>query len=82
MKKYKPTTPSRRHMTVPSYKKVLSGAKKSHKSLTTGFKRGVGRNNAGRITMRHRGGGHKRKFREIDFKYNKVNIPATVETIE
>jgi len=69
-------------MTVPSYRKVLSGAKKPYKKLTTGFKRGVGRNNAGRITMRHRGGGHKRKFREIDFKYDKIDIPATVETIE
>lgn len=82
MKKYKPTTPSRRHMSVPSYKKVLSGAKAPHKKLTTGFKRGVGRNNAGRITMRHRGGGHKRKFREIDFKYSKIGISAIVETIE
>ncbi len=82
MKKYKPTTSSRRHMTVPSYKKVLSGAKAPHKSLTVGFKRGVGRNSDGRITMRHRGGGHKRKYRQIDFKMNKLDIPATVETIE
>ena len=69
-------------MTVLKYKEVLSGVKKPHKKLTTGFKRGVGRNNAGRITMRHRGGGHKRKFREIDFKYNKIGVPALVETIE
>jgi len=82
MKKYKPTTASRRHMTVLPYKKLLSGEKKPFKKLTTGFNRGVGRNADGRITMRHRGGGHKRKFREIDFKYNKLNIPAVVETIE
>ncbi len=82
MKKYKPTTASRRHMTTPSYKKVLSGAKGPNKKLSSGFKRGVGRNNQGRITMRHRGGGHKRKYRVIDFRYDKVDIPAKVESVE
>ena len=52
------------------------------KSLTSGFKRGVGRNNRGRITTRHKGGGHKRLFRDVDFSYNKHNIPFTVKTVE
>ncbi len=81
MKTNKPTTPSRRHMTGINYREVLT-ASKPKKSLTKGGKRGVGRNAFGRITMRHRGGGHKRKYRQIDFKYNKFDIPAKVETIE
>lgn len=68
-------------MTTVSYRGVLSTAK-PHKSLTKGGKRGVGRNNAGRITTRHKGGGHKRRFREIDFLYDKKNIPARIETVE
>ena len=81
MKFYKPTTPSRRHMSTVSYKGVFSTAK-PHKALTRGRKRNVGRNSFGRITVRHKGGGHKRVYREIDFLYNKINIPARVETIE
>jgi len=81
MKKHKPTTPSRRHTVTVSYRGVLT-ASKPKKSLTKGGRRGVGRNNAGRITVRHKGGGHKRRFREIDFTYNKLDIPATIETIE
>lgn len=81
MKKYKPTTPSRRHMTTVSYRDVLT-KKKPEKSLTKGFKRSVGRNNQGRITTRHKGGGHKRLYREIDFKYNKYDIPAKITSIE
>lgn len=81
MKKYLPTTASRRHMTTRSYKKVVTTSA-PHKSLTTGGKRAVGRNSDGRITSRHKGGGHKRKFREIDFKFDKKDIPAKVETIE
>lgn len=81
MKKHSPTTPSRRHMTTVSYRGVLT-ASKPKKSLTKGRKRHVGRNNQGRITTRHKGGGHKRLYRDIDFKYNKINIPAKVETIE
>lgn len=81
MKKYKPTTPSRRGMTGILYRDYLT-ASEPHKKLTKGFKRSVGRNNQGRITVRHKGAGHKRLFREIDFKYNKYDIPATVETIE
>jgi large subunit ribosomal protein L2 len=81
MKKYRPTTPSRRHMTGINYRKVLT-ATKPLKSLTVGFKRGTGRNNQGRITTRHKGGGHKRRYRLIDFVYNKFDIPAKVATIE
>ncbi len=68
-------------MTTRSYKKVVTKSR-PHKSLTKGGKRAVGRNSQGRITSRHKGGGHKRRFREIDFKYNKHDIPAKVETIE
>lgn len=81
MKKYKPTTPSRRHTQTVKYKDYLTESK-PYKKLTTGFKRSMGRNNQGRITTRHRGGGNKRLYREIDFKYNKINIPARIETIE
>ena len=81
MKKYKPTTPSRRHMTTVSYRGVFN-ATEPHKALTKGGRRAVGRNSAGRITTRHKGGGHKRLFRAIDFKYDKKDIPARIETIE
>lgn len=83
MKSYKPTTPSRRHMTGINYRAVLSPAKNgSLKSLTNGFKRGNGRNNVGRITVRHKGGGVKRAYRQIDFKYDKYDMPAVVSTVE
>jgi len=81
MKVYKPTTPGRRGMTSVTYKGKLTTSK-PHKSLTKGVRRSVGRNNQGRITMRHRGGGHKRLYRDIDFVYNKHDIPAKVETVE
>lgn len=81
MKTYKPTTPSRRHQTTVPYKGVLT-KKKPEKSLTKGFKRSVGRNNQGRITTRHKGGGHKRSYRIVDFKYNKYEIPAKITSIE
>lgn len=81
MKHYKPTTPSRRHMSTVSYRNVLTRSE-PEKSLTNGFKRGAGRNSAGRITVRHKGGGVKRSYREIDFKYDKKNIPATVSSVE
>jgi large subunit ribosomal protein L2 len=68
-------------MTVVSHGKVLT-ASKPEKSLTTGFKRGVGRNNKGRLTTRHKGGGHKRKYREIDFVLNKHDIPAKIVSVE
>lgn len=81
MKKYKPTTASRRHMSTVTYRGVLSGDK-PHKPLVKGKKRSVGRNNVGRITTRHKGGGHKRLQRDIDFTYDKKHIIARVETIE
>ena len=81
MKSYKPVTPSRRNQLSVPYRKYLT-ASEPHKALTTGFKRGVGRNAFGRITTRHKGGGHARSYREIDFVYNKKDIPAKIETIE
>ncbi len=81
MKYYNPTTPSRRHMTGVSSKAILS-VREPLKNLTKGFKRARGRNAFGRITTRHKGGGAKRLYREIDFRYNKYNIPATIETVE
>jgi len=68
-------------MSTVSYRGVLT-TNEPHKPLVTGGKRRMGRNNAGRITVRHKGGGHKRTFRDVDFLYDKVNIPARVETIE
>jgi len=81
MKQYNPTTASRRHMTTRSYKSVVTKSR-PHKALVKGGKRAVGRNNAGRITSRHMGGGHKRRFRDVDFSFNKKEIPARVEAIE
>ncbi len=81
IKKYKPTTPGRRGMTTIDYNKVLT-AKKPERSLLAPKKSQGGRNNTGRITTRHQGGGHKRSYRIIDFKRNKDNIPAKVATIE
>ncbi|MDP3874925.1 MAG: 50S ribosomal protein L2 [bacterium] len=81
MKKYRPTTDSRRQMLGIDFRKVLTSSE-PEKSLTSGFKRGHGRNNRGRITTRHKGGGHKRLFREVDFFYDKHDVPFTVRTIE
>jgi large subunit ribosomal protein L2 len=81
MKTYKPTTPSRRNMTTVTYRGILT-TNDPYKPLTTGFRRGSGRNAFGRITSQHRGGGHKRSFREIDFVYDKKDIPAKIQTIE
>jgi large subunit ribosomal protein L2 len=69
-------------MTSVTYRGVLTAGTRPEKSLTYGRKRHVGRNNQGRITTRHKGGGHKRLFREVDFKYDKVGIPAKITTIE
>ena len=77
MKKLKPKTPGSRGTAIVSYKKILTKSK-PHKALTRGFRRGSGRNSAGRITTRHKGGGHKRRFREIDFKYNKRDMEARI----
>lgn len=81
MKTYKPTTASRRNMTGTNYREILS-TDKPLKSLTVGFRRGSGRNAFGRITTRHKGGGHKRSYRLIDFKYDKIDIPAKITSVE
>ena len=81
MKKYAPTTPSRRNMSTVTYRGVLT-ASEPYRPLTSGAKRPVGRNNAGRITVRHKGGGHKRLYRAVDFMFDKKDIPAKVETLE
>jgi large subunit ribosomal protein L2 len=81
MKHYKPTSNGRRNMTGIEYRKLLS-TQTPEKSLTKGGKRDVGRNNAGRITTRHHGGGHKRRFRDVDFLMEKRDIPAKVATVE
>ena len=81
MKTYKPTTPSRRNMTTVTYRGVLT-TNDPYKPLTKGFRRGSGRNAYGRITSQHRGGGHKRSYRDIDFAYDKKDVPAKLQTIE
>ena len=81
MKTYKPTTPSRRNMTTVTYRGVLT-TNDPHKPLTKGFKRGVGRNAFGRITSPYKGAGHKRSYRDIDFMYDKIDIPAKIQTVE
>jgi len=81
MKKFRPRTPSLRHTELPSFRGVLT-AGKPFKKLVKGGKRDVGRSGSGRISVRHKGGGHKRLFRDVDFMYNKKDIPARVETIE
>ena len=68
-------------MTTIEFKKILT-ASEPEKSLTHGWKRAVGRNNRGIITTRHKGSGHKRLYREVDFTYNKRDIPATLKTVE
>ena len=80
IKKYKPTTPSRRFMTVSTFEEL--DKVKPEKSLLAPIKKNAGRNSYGRITVRHRGGGEKRKYRIIDFKRSKDGIPATVMSIE
>ena len=81
MKYLKPTTPGRRGTVTVSYRDVLTGVR-PHKKLTLGGKRFVGRNHHGRITTRHKGGGHKRVYRLVDFYYDKKDVPATVLSIE
>ncbi len=80
IKTFNPYTPSRRNMTSSDFAEIT--ATKPEKSLVVSLKKNAGRNNQGKITVRHRGGGAKRKYRIIDFKRNKDNIPATVKTIE
>ncbi len=80
IKKYKPTTPGLRGMTVSTFEEIT--ADKPEKSLTVTLKKNAGRNNRGMITVRHQGGGTRHKYRIIDFKRNKDDIPAKVATIE
>jgi len=80
IKRYNPTTPSLRNMTVLTYDEITDV--KPLKALTKGKKRGSGRAGNGRISIRHRGGGAKRKFREIDFKRDKYGVEARVASIE
>ncbi len=80
IKKYKPITPGRRGMSGLTFEEIT--ATTPERSLTESLSKKGGRNNTGRITTRHQGGGHKRKYRIIDFKRNKDNVPAKVATIE
>ncbi|MGF1505447.1 MAG: 50S ribosomal protein L2 [Anaerolineae bacterium] len=80
VKTYKPTSPGRRDMTGHAFEEITR--KKPEKSLTVSLKRTGGRNNMGRITVRHRGGGHRRRYRIIDFKRDKLDMTAEVLSIE
>jgi large subunit ribosomal protein L2 len=81
VKIYKPTSPGRRNMSVSDFAEITRGT--SERSLTKGLvKKSGGRNSNGRITSYHRGGGHKRLYRQIDFRRNKVDVPAKVAAIE
>ena len=80
IKSYNPYTPSRRHMTGSDFSEITKST--PEKSLTVSLKKNAGRNNQGKITVRHRGGGSRRKNRIIDFKRRKDGIPATVVSIE
>ena len=80
VKSYNPTTASRRGMTVMDYSNLTK--KRPEKSLVKVLKKHSGRNNTGKITVRHRGGGNKRKYRIIDFKRDKIGVKAVVEAIE
>ena len=80
IRKYNPTSPGVRGMTVSTFEEITTGS--PEKSLTTTLKKNAGRNFRGKITVRHRGGGARRKYRIIDFKRNKDGIPGKVATIE
>ena len=80
IKIYRPTSAGRRGMTVSSYKDVTRT--EPERSLVAPLRKQAGRNNRGRITVRHRGGGHKRRYRVIDFRRDKFGVPARVDSIE
>ena len=80
VRKLKPTTPGQRHKIIGAFDNITATA--PEKSLVVGFRKSGGRNNEGHRTMRYIGGGHKRKYRLIDFKRNKDGVPAVVKTIE
>ena len=81
IKKYRPTSPGRRFMSVSAFDDITRG-KKPEKRLLVSLKKDAGRNAQGKITVRHQGGGHRKLYRIIDFKRGKLNIPATVSAIE
>ena len=81
MKHYKPTTKSRRNTSGIDDRKIVTTSE-PHKALTKGFHRGTGRNNTGRITTRHKGGGHKRLHRDVDFLFDKFDVPFVINTVE
>ncbi len=81
MKSYKPTSASRRQMTTADYRTLTKGVR-PHKPLLVTLRSNAGRNAQGRITVRHQGGGNKKRYRIIDFKQNRMNEKATVQTIE
>ena len=80
IKIYKPTSPGRRGMSVSTYEEITRS--RPERSLVVGLRKRAGRNNEGRVTVRHRGGGNKRLYRLIDFKRNKIGIPGRVASIE
>jgi large subunit ribosomal protein L2 len=80
VKKLKPTTPGQRFRVAPSFEEITTST--PEKSLLATLKRTGGRNNSGRMTMRYIGGGHKKRYRIIDFKRDKANVPATVQSVE
>ena len=80
VKKLRPTTPGQRYRIAPVFDNITEST--PEKSLVKSMKSKGGRNNQGRMTVRNVGGGHKKKYREIDFKREKLNIPATVKSIE
>jgi large subunit ribosomal protein L2 len=80
LKTFKPTTPSQRQLVIVDRSELWKG--EPVKALTEGLRSQGGRNNTGRITMRHRGGGHKRRYRIVDFKRRRFDVPATVERLE
>ena len=80
VRKFKPTTPGQRHKVIGAFETITASA--PEKSLVFGKMKTGGRNNTGKMTMRYIGGGHKQKFRVIDFKRNKDGVPAVVKTIE
>ncbi|MBI3442853.1 MAG: 50S ribosomal protein L2 [Candidatus Sungbacteria bacterium] len=82
LKKYPPTSPARRQAEFVNWRKTLTKTDGPEKKLTSGRKRDVGRNSQGRITTRHKGSGVKRLWREIDFKYDKIRMPARVMSLE
>ena len=80
MKKYRPTTPGRRFMVTPNFEEITKDT--PERSLLKSIKHSAGRNNLGRITMRHRGGGARTKYRIVDFKRDKLGVPGKVAAIE